>query len=169
MKREVIMGIDPGFGITGFSILQKEGTSASLLDFGYLKLPTNKHLSDRVGIFFSVFDKKIKQFNVSTIALETPFLGKNAQTFLKLGYLRGILYLLASTYKLTIHEFSPREVKAAITGYGGASKDQVATMVMRLFPKIVTTGSIEKNDVTDSVAVSIAGLLNAHQLKKRKN
>ena len=107
-----------------------------MLDFGYLPLPPKEHLSKRVGIFYSFLESKIKEFGVSRISLETSFLGKNAQTFLKLGYLRGILYLLADQHDLQLHEFAPREIKQAVVGYGGASKEQVAAMVMRMFPKL---------------------------------
>jgi len=117
-----------------------------------------KHLSERVGIFYDCFVEKINKYSVNHVALETPFLGKNAQTFLRLGYLRGILYLLASQHKLQIHEFSPRNVKISVTGYGGATKDQVALMILSMFPKLNTLGKVEKQDVTDAIAVSICGL-----------
>jgi crossover junction endodeoxyribonuclease RuvC len=87
--------------------------------------------------------------------LETPFFGKNAQNFLKLGYLRGALYLLADKNRLKLHEFYPREVKQAVTGYGGASKDQVARVILQLFPRMK---SPKKEDVTDALAVTLCGL-----------
>ncbi len=90
-------------------------------------------------------------------------MGKNAQTFLKLGYLRGILYLLTNQYDLTIYEFSPREVKVAVTGFGGASKEQVALMILSMFPKLNELGKIEKNDVTDALAVAICGVWQRQQ------
>ncbi len=157
MNNPVILGIDPGFHVTGFAILEKDGNKALLRDYGYLRLPAKKHLSERIGIFYAFMLEKIQKYAVSQISLETPFLGKNIQGFLKLGYLRGILYLLADQHKLTLHEFSPREVKAAVTGYGGASKDQVATMVLRLFPKISMVQASAKNDVTDALAVCLSG------------
>ena len=153
-----ILGIDPGFHITGYSILKNENSKTFLLDYGYLKLSPKQHLSERIGIFFDHFKNKINDFNVTDLALETPFLGKNVQTFLKLGYLRGALYLLANQNNLKLHEFSPREVKVSVTGYGGASKDQVALMILRMFPKLNELGKIEKNDVTDSLAVAICGV-----------
>lgn len=155
---EVILGIDPGFGIAGYSILKKENTKAFLLDCNYLKMDPKKHLSQRVGIFYSFFKEKISQFYVTKLALETPFLGKNVQTFLKLGYLRGILYLLADQNNLILQEFSPREVKSCITGYGGATKDQVAIMILKMFPKLNDFKKTEKSDVTDSLAITICGL-----------
>jgi crossover junction endodeoxyribonuclease RuvC len=151
----VILGIDPGFSFTGFGIIKQEQTKTYLIDYGYLNLPTTKSLSIRIGIFHETFDEKIRKFQVSDLALETPFLGKNAQNFLKLGYLRGILYLLANTYNLPLHEFSPREVKQALTGFGGAQKEQVAHVVLQLFPQLTTP---KKNDVTDALAVTLCGL-----------
>jgi len=151
----IILGIDPGFHISGFGIIKKEKSKAMLLDYGYLKMSPSKSLSVRIGIFHSFFNQKIEQWKVTTLALETPFLGKNAQNFLKLGYLRGNLYLLADTYSLELLEFSPREVKQSITGYGGAQKEQVARMILRLFPSLKKP---EKDDVTDALAVTLCGL-----------
>ncbi|MBD3231178.1 crossover junction endodeoxyribonuclease RuvC [Candidatus Dependentiae bacterium] len=157
MYKKIILGIDPGFQISGYSILRIENQKSFVIDFGYLKMKSTDHLSKRVGQFYFFFNEKIKEFKVTNLALETPFLGKNIQTFLKLGYLRGSLYLLSDKYKLKIHEFSPREVKIAVTGFGGASKDQVALMVLSMFPKLQKLPKIEKNDVTDALAIGICG------------
>lgn len=151
----IILGIDPGFTATGYGILKKEGHKCFLLDYGYLSMSSRKHLSERIHIFYDFFTKKVVTFHVTDLALETPFLGKNAQNFLKLGYLRGILYLLAHQQTMNLHEFSPREVKQSVTGYGGASKDQVERAVMQLFPKLETQ---KKQDVTDALAVTLCGL-----------
>jgi crossover junction endodeoxyribonuclease RuvC len=150
----VILGIDPGFQFSGFGIIKKENNKIILLESGYLKLNPTKHLSVRVHEFYDHFDAKIKKWGVTDVSLETSFLGKNAQNFLKLGYLRGILYLLASQNKLNIHEFSPTEVKKSITGFGGAQKDQVARVVLQLFPGLLMPA---KNDVTDAIAVTLCG------------
>lgn len=151
----VLLGIDPGFQVTGYGIIKKEGGKAFLIDHGYLKMSSSKHLSERVGIFHAFFTEKIRHWSVTELALETPFLGKNAQNFLKLGYLRGILYLLANTHTLTLHEFSPTQVKSSVTGFGGASKEQVARVVMQLFPQLRAP---DKADVTDAIAVSLCGI-----------
>ncbi|MGE0206672.1 MAG: crossover junction endodeoxyribonuclease RuvC [Candidatus Babeliales bacterium] len=151
----IILGIDPGFSFTGFSVIKQEERKTYLMDYGYLSLPQQKHLSQRVGIFYSFFQEKIIRHKITDLALETPFLGKNAQNFLKLGYLRGILYLLADQHGLILHEFSPREVKQAVTGFGGAQKDQVARVIGQLFPQLKTP---VKADVTDALAVTLCGL-----------
>ena len=151
----VILGIDPGFRFTGFCVAIKDQQGTRIVDYGYLKMSPAKSLSERVGIFYTVFDKKITTWHVTHLALETPFLGKNAQNFLKLGYLRGILYLLSDQHALTLHEFSPCEVKQSVTGFGGASKEQVARVVLQLFPKLITP---DKEDVTDAIAITLCGL-----------
>jgi len=160
----VILGIDPGFSVTGYSILKKTSSSASglraknqitLLDHGFLKMSASQSLDTKVGIFHDLLTEKIKLYEITAISLETPFLGKNPQTFLKLGYLRGILYLLAHQHKLLIFEFAPRLVKQNVTGYGAASKEQVANVLYMLFPQIPKS---LKEDVTDAIAVSLCGL-----------
>lgn len=157
-KTQIILGVDPGFSVTGYALVSKEPRRVLLLDCGYLKMSPQHALPKRVGQFNTFFQDKINSFKVTNIALETSFLGKNAQTFLKLGYLRGILYLLADQHNLGLSEFAPREIKLATTGFGGASKEQVADMMMRLFPKLSEFGAVEKNDVTDALAISLCGV-----------
>jgi len=151
----IILGIDPGFRYSGYGVLKKDNRKALLLDHGCLSLPATKTLSERIGIFYSFFVSKVTQWSVTDIALETPFLGKNAQNFLKLGYLRGNIYLIASQQSLFIHEFAPREVKQAVTGWGGADKKQIARVVLQLFPGIEKP---KREDVTDALAVTITAL-----------
>lgn len=160
----IILGIDPGFSCTGYAILKKEGNRTMLLDFGYLKLPQSKSLSQRVGIFYEILHNKIIQFQVTHLSIETPFLGKNAQNFLKLGYLRGILYLLVDKNNLTLHEFAPTQIKQALTGFGGASKEQVSRVLFQLFPGLAKS---DKYDATDALAISLCGLWQNPALMKR--
>lgn len=157
----IILGVDPGFGVTGFAILKKTSGTTVLHDAGYLKLSNTQPLADRIHIFYQTLQEKIVTAGITHIALETPFLGKNVQSFLKLGYLRGVIHLLVAQHNLVLLEFSPREVKLAVTGFGGASKCQVASMITRLFPRITLLGKTVKADVTDAIAVSLSGLWQA--------
>ena len=157
-----ILGIDPGWHITGFGILRKDERAVVLVDYGYLSMSTAKSLVERSGIFHDYFAEKIKIHGVTDLALETPFLGKNAQNFLKLGYLRGLLYLLSNKNNLVLHEFAPREVKQTVTGFGGASKDQVSRVVMQLFAHAIKA---QKYDVTDALAVTLCGLWQTKSLR----
>ncbi|MBM3893140.1 crossover junction endodeoxyribonuclease RuvC [Candidatus Dependentiae bacterium] len=156
---EIVLGVDPGFSVTGFALVAK-AQRITVLDCGYLKMSAQKTLSQRTGEFYAFFQQKIIEHKVTHIALETSFLGKNAQTFLKLGFLRGVLFLLADQHHLVLTEFAPREVKLAVTGSGAASKDQVADMMMRLFPALSTLPQVERADATDALAVALCGLWN---------
>ncbi|MBN1549546.1 crossover junction endodeoxyribonuclease RuvC [Candidatus Babeliales bacterium] len=156
----IILGVDPGTIISGYGVLKKDKQRSVLLDYGFLRLGT-KGLPERVSKFHDNMLHLIQTWHVTDIAIETPFLGKNAQNFLKLGYLRGIIYHLAYSNSITLHEFSPREVKQSLTGYGGASKEQVARMLLRLFPGLLMP---KKFDVTDALAVSVCGLWNTKKI-----
>jgi crossover junction endodeoxyribonuclease RuvC len=152
----IILGIDPSFTATGYAILRKQQDQYFLIDYGFLGLLTPQDpLQNRIGHLFDFFEQLIIQHKITHISLETPFLGKNAEVFLKLGYLRGALMVLAHRHQLSLREFSPREVKAAVTGFGNAQKDQVAHMVQILFPKL---SIIKSRDITDAIAVTLCGL-----------
>ena len=150
----VILGIDPGVIVAGFGVLKKGHGNPQLIDYGYLKQSSTKSLIERVGVFGEFIDAKISEHDVTHIALETPFLGKNSQSFLKLGYLRGLVYERAYRNNIILGEYAPTEVKCAVTGYGRASKEQVARMVTQLFPGMKAP---ELYDVTDALAVTLCG------------
>lgn len=153
---KIILGIDPGTRYSGYAIMRMHERQAALLAHGCFVLGAQKPLPVRVHSFYQSFTELIHQFQVNTIALETPFLGKNAQNFLKLGYLRGIVYLLTQQHHIDLVEFSPREIKQGVTGFGGASKDQVSNMVRRLFPRLANQEMRE--DVTDALAIALCGV-----------
>lgn len=151
----IVLGVDPSFTATGFAILQQQGNKQLLKHYGYLSLSSTKSMPERIGIFHQTFKQMIIQHQITRLSIETPFLGKNAQTFLKLGYLRGVLHLLAYQHNIEIYELTPREVKLAVTGFGGAQKDQVSRMVHLLFPVL----SYQKShDITDAIAVGLCAL-----------
>lgn len=151
----VVLGVDPGLRIAGFGVLKKHTNSKpQLIDYGYLKQSARASLIERVGNFGAFIDLKIYEHAVTHLILETPFLGKNSQTFLKLGYLRGIMYERAWKNKIPLLEFSPSQVKLSVTGYGQASKEQVSRILMQLFPGIQAQ---EFYDVTDAVAIALCG------------
>jgi crossover junction endodeoxyribonuclease RuvC len=165
----IILGIDPSTVSSGFGVLEKDGRSVRLLAYGCLKVSSKKSLIERVGIFHDFFDEKINTHKIDRIAIETPFFGKSASTFGKLSYLRGIMYFLAYKYDIQLDEFTPTDVKAIVGGRGGASKEEVARMVRRLFPGL--TGKVN-NDITDALGVAYCALHNNRSVselyKKRK-
>jgi crossover junction endodeoxyribonuclease RuvC len=163
--KRVILGIDPGLRIAGYSIIAQDYTNKTIiLEADGLILSKIESLEGRIEQFYTFFCAKIKEYKVSEIALETPFLHKNPTNFLKLGYLRGILLLIAAQQKLIIHEFAPRSVKQALTGFGGAEKEQVARVITKLFPQL----SLKTHDTSDAIAISLCALW-AHKPAMQKS
>lgn len=150
-----ILGIDPGCRFAGFGVIKKDGPKSNMIDHGVLRLSIKDPMHRRIEDFYNFFLNKIKEHAVTSLAIETPFMGKNAQNFLKLGQLRGILYLLASQHNLSLQEFAPMQIKQTLTGFGGAPKEQVAFVVKRLFPSIKVSSYY---DETDAIAVTLCGL-----------
>lgn len=154
----IICGIDPGIRITGFAIARVSGGKTSIFDYGYLPLDSKTSVAERVHAFHNFFAEKIATHGITHIALETPFMGKNPQSFVKLGYLRGIIYLLTQQRGITLHELAPRQIKQAVTGYGNASKEQVALMMAHMFPTLKDLKKTVKQDVTDALAICMSGI-----------
>jgi crossover junction endodeoxyribonuclease RuvC len=92
----IVLGIDPGLITTGFGIVEQRRGKLALLDSGALGFNAQSSVNERIKLFYDFFEQKITFLGVTHLALETPFFYKNAQVYLKLGYLRGILYLLAA-------------------------------------------------------------------------
>ncbi len=149
---KLILGIDPGNYKTGYSFLSKKNNSISLVKSGVLKPPKSK--PENLKFIFSELEVLIKEFNPSEIALEGSFFGKNPQTLIRLGEIRGVILLLSSLYNIPIFEYTPQQVKNAITGYGWAKKEDVYSMVQRFF-----NVSPETYDEADAIAIAFCHII----------
>ena len=159
-KPLIVLGIDPGTRRAGWSIIQYDHAGLRLIALDTLSLSPSLPLPTRVGIFGEFMAKLLEKHNITAIALETAFVAKNAQTFHKLGFLRGVLYYLAYQKSCVITELAPMQVKQAITGWGAAPKEQVARVLHQLFP---TLPAQQHEDATDALAVALAGLWQLQQ------
>ena len=157
----ILLGVDPGLRVTGFAIARVANGKTAIFDYGYLGMQSTETVPARITRFYQFMTEKIVTHKVTHLAIETPFLGKNAQSFIKLGYLRSILYLLSEQHALTLYELAPCHIKQAVTGYGKASKEQVATVMATLFPTLKTLGTTVKEDVTDAIAICMTGISRA--------
>jgi len=151
-NERIILGIDPGTSITGYGVIRVIGSDPELLTIGFIDLTKYndhyiklKHIFDRTtGI--------IDEYHPDELAIEAPFYGKNVQSMLKLGRAQGAAIAAALTRSLPIFEYAPRKIKMSITGQGAASKEQVASMLMRILK------FREKNirlDATDGLAAAL--------------
>lgn len=147
-KSERILGIDPGTSLIGWGII--DGLEA--VDFGALRTASNIHNRDRVADVYDFFAKLIKKHQPDLIALETLFFFKNAKTVMAVSEIRGVLLLVAAHAGIEVREFTPLQIKQAISGYGRADKSQVQTMV-KLVLKLKETP--KPDDVSDALALAI--------------
>lgn len=148
---KIILGIDPGTQILGYSLLEiKDGKPCVLaLDVLYLKKIADFNL--RIKKIFDSTIRIIDTFHPDHLAIEAPFFGKNVQSMLKLGRAQGVAIAAAMSRELSFSEYEPATIKQTVTGNGNAAKEQVAAMLRSLF-----TFPEEPHylDATDALAVA---------------
>jgi crossover junction endodeoxyribonuclease RuvC len=148
----IILGVDPGTLITGFGIIEVERGKYSVLTYDVVKNSGDDSMPIRLKRIYDRLCEIINYYHPDEFAIETAFYGKNAQSALKIGHARGVSILAAVNYEIPTTEYSPREVKKAVTGNGAASKQQVQFMVqtqlkLREAPKYF--------DASDALAVAL--------------
>lgn len=147
-----ILGIDPGTTIIGYGIIDHDGKSCRVVTCGDFRTESNVKNKERVKLIYGFFDKLIKKYRPQKIALESLFFFKNAKTAIAVSEIRGVLLLAAVDHDLEISEFTPLQVKQAVSGYGRAQKEQVQKMVQL----ILGLKSVSKTDDTaDALALAI--------------
>lgn len=152
-RKLCVLGVDPAVaGPTGFGVIEVEGTGARLLHFGAWKLPPSVTFAVRLREIHFLVSGIVDQFSPDAVAVESVFTALNAATALKLAEVRGVVLLAAAQAQIPAHSYSPREIKANVTGYGGASKLQVQQMVKSL---LGLAECPEPTDAADALAVAL--------------
>lgn len=150
MTTQKILGIDPGSNITGFGIIESNGLKHRYITCGAIKV-TEKDLSLRLQQIFDGIRETIFEFQPDTAAIEQVFMHKNASSALKLGQARGAAIVATSIHTIPIAEYSARQVKQAVVGYGAAQKNQVQQMITRL----LNLTQVPQADAADALAIAI--------------
>ena len=148
----VIIGIDPGFAITGYGIIDYTGNKFRLLDVGAITTQPDLELSDRLLVLNLKLDELISKYKPDAMAVEELFFNTNVKTAIKVGHGRGVALLSAAKAGIKVYEYTPLQVKQAVVGYGRAKKEQVKQMVKVL----LNLDKIPKpDDAADALAVAI--------------
>jgi len=150
---KIILGIDPGTLVMGYSIIKASGSSLQMLEMSILKLNAKNDNYKRLQLIHQKVTDLIRTFQPHSFAIEAPFFGKNVQSMLKLGRAQGVAIAAAMSAGLPVSEYSPKKVKQSITGNGNADKDQVWKMLQRLIALPVT--EIKFLDASDALAVAV--------------
>lgn len=152
-KKEIILGIDPGFAIVGFGVIEKnENGDVKALDYGVITTPAKTSFAERIKQIHLDLKSIIEKFEPTKMAVEDLFFAKNVKTAIEVGQARGVIILTGIQAGLIIEEYTPLQVKQAVTSYGRADKRQVQEMVKT----ILHLDQIPKpDDAADALAVAV--------------
>lgn len=148
----IILGIDPGIAITGYAFVREQKGILQLLACGVIRTPKNTALPDRLQILYEQLTALLAAYHPTESAMELLFFGKNRKTAIMVSHARGVAMLALQQAHLSIAEYTPSEVKLAVTSYGNANKSQVGEMV-RLLLKLPAIP--RPDDAADAAAIAI--------------
>lgn len=154
-----ILGIDPGTGILGFGVIDVTRSQASLVDAGVIRTPVKEDDAVRLATIYEELQLIIRDTNPSQMVVEKLFFAQNVTTAMTVAQARGVVLLAGKQAGLTIHEYTPLQIKQALTGYGRAEKKQIQEMV-RILLKLKDVP--KPDDCADALA---AALMHAQTIK----
>ena len=146
-----ILGIDPGTNLMGYAILRVDGKKLNVVDIGSINLSKFKLHQDKLKEIFLFTQELVETYLPKQMAVESPFYGKNVQSMLKLGRAQGVAIAAGITMGLEITEYSPKKIKQSVTGRGDASKEQVASIISKIFKLNMAETNF---DATDALAAA---------------
>ena len=151
-----VLGIDCGTECTGYGVVDLDSRDKlGCVSFGGIRLSPREPLPARLSTVFDRLSSLIQEFQPDRVAIEEVFYSVNAKSALKLGQVRGVAMLAASSRKLQIGEYAPLTIKSSVVGYGRAEKQQVQLMVARL---LCLEEIPEPADAADALAIAICDL-----------
>ncbi len=149
----IVLGIDPGSRITGYGLIQEIDRKFRYIDSGCIRT-ANGDFSARLLDIFNGVCQLMDEYSPTEVAIEQVFTHKNPSSALKLGHARGVAMVACASYRVALHEYSAREVKQSLVGYGAADKTQVKQMVVNL----LSLAKDPQNDAADALGIAICHL-----------
>lgn len=147
----IILGIDPGTTSIGYAVLDCAGPTARILAADTVKI-TSRDATSRLRELHSGIKKIISRWSPETVAVERLFFAKNQKTALAVAEARGVILLTTALAELKFYEYTPLEIKRAVTGDGHADKEQIKKMVRLIFPEKDVGAA--RDDVFDAIAIA---------------
>lgn len=147
-----ILGIDPGYAILGYGILDMIGNHFEVVTYGSILTDSSMQMPQRLSVLYDELTEIIKRYEPEEASIEELFFNNNAKTAILVGEARGVAVLACAKQGLTINEYTPLQIKQALVGYGRADKKQVQAMVKA----ILNLDEVPKpDDTADAVAAAI--------------
>lgn len=154
-----IIGIDPGYAIVGVGAVEYVGNKFVASEYGAITTPAGMPTPERLRIIYKEISDVLDSYKPDAVAIEELFFNNNAKTAIAVGQARGVLIVAAANRNIPIYEYTPLQIKQAITGYGRADKQQMQNMVKML----LGLSAIPKpDDAADALAVAMC---HAHSYK----
>ncbi len=151
-RGKTILGIDPGLARMGYGVVVQTGNRMKAGEYGTLTTEAHAPLEQRLVVLFEKLNKVLKKTKPDVVAMEELFFSRNVKTAIAVGQARGVALLACGMAGVAVYEYRPVEIKQAVTGHGGADKDQVQKMVKLL----LGLEEIPKpDDTADALAVAI--------------
>ena len=147
-----ILGIDPGYGITGFGLIQSERGQNRLLQCGAITTPAGMDFSARLEIIYEDMRKLLEMAKPDAVAIEELFFGQNVTTGIGVAQSRGVILLAIRQAGLEVTAYKPAQIKQALVGYGNASKHQMQDMTKRLLHLETMP---KPDDAADAIAIAL--------------
>ena len=156
-----ILGIDPGYGITGFGLIEGERGQFRLLRCGAITTPAGMDFSARLEIIYNDMTELLKVAQPDQVAIEELFFGQNVTTGIGVAQSRGVILLAIRQAGLEVTSYKPMQVKQAVVGYGGATKHQVMDMTKRI---LGLQQMPKPDDAADAIAIALCHARSASSL-----
>ncbi len=148
----VVLGIDPGYGILGFGVIATNGFKHKAVAYGAIETPKTTNFPERLAFIGEQLEKLIVHYKPDAIAVEELFFYNNQKTAIMVAEARGVVLYVAQKSGIELYEFTPMQIKQAITGYGKADKKQIQSMItvhlgLKEIPK--------PDDAADALSVAV--------------
>ncbi|MBQ7573505.1 MAG: crossover junction endodeoxyribonuclease RuvC [Clostridia bacterium] len=148
----VIIGVDPGYAIVGIGVVEFIGNKFRMLEYNAITTEAGEKTTDRLKAIYEGMNYFISKYHPDAISIEELFFNSNQKTAIKVAQARGVILLSAVNAEIPVYEYTPLQVKQAVTGYGRADKAQIQTMIKML----LHLDKIPKpDDAADGLALAI--------------
>jgi len=147
-----VLGIDPGYGITGFGLIEAQRGQYRLLNCGAITTPPNTNFSWRLEMIYHDMTQLLRLAQPEAVAIEELFFGHNVTTGINVAQSRGVILLAIQQAGLPVFEYKPMQVKQSLVGYGNATKRQMQDMTRRLLHLQATP---KPDDAADAIAIAL--------------